>query len=83
MPYFDSHLQYTGGCEFYGAYVGDPLHRFYQMWQQTDGYHGKLFIWTANTAGDDNGAMPPEPDLPGRGADGLLQHGRGRRAHPA
>ncbi len=61
VPYFDSHLQYTGGCEFYGAYVGDPLHRFYQMYQQTDGYHSKLFTWTANTAGDDNGAKPPAP----------------------
>jgi phospholipase C len=35
VPYFDDHLQYTGGCEFYGPYVGDPLHRFYQMAQQT------------------------------------------------
>ena len=61
VPYFDSHLQYTGGCEFYGAYVGDPLHRFYQMYQQTDGYHGKLNVWVPNTAGDDNGAMPPAP----------------------
>ncbi len=65
VPYFDSHLQYTGGCEFYGAYVGDPLHRFYQMYQQTDGYHGKLFVWTPNTAGDDNGAKPPQPIFQG------------------
>ena len=61
VPYFDSHLEYTGGCEFYGAYTGDPLHRFYQMYQQTDGYHGKLSVWTPNTAGDDNGAKPPAP----------------------
>ena len=61
VPYFDSHLQYSGGCEFYGAYVGDPLHRFYQMYQQTAGYHGKLNTWVANTAGDDNGATPPAP----------------------
>jgi phospholipase C len=61
VPYFDSHTEYTGGCEFYGAYVGDPLHRFYQMYQQTDGYHGKLNTWVANTAGDDNGATPPAP----------------------
>jgi acid phosphatase len=65
VPYFDSHLQYTGGCEFYGAYVGDPLHRFYQMYQQTDGYHGKLFVWTPSTAGDDNGAKPPQPIFQG------------------
>ena len=60
VPYFDDHSQYTGGCEFAGAYVGDPIHRFYQMWQQTAAYQGRLFTWVANTAGDDNGAVPPE-----------------------
>jgi phospholipase C len=61
VPYFDSHLQYSkfGQCEFYGAYVGDPIHRFYQMWQQTTSNQGRLFNWVANTAGDDNGAIPP------------------------
>ena len=60
VPYFDSHLEYSkfGQCEFYGAYVGDPLHRFYQMWQQSTAYQGRLFNWVANTAGDDNGAVP-------------------------
>ena len=61
VPYFDDHLQYQGGCEFYGAYVGDPLHRFYQMTQQTLGYDAMLNTWVANTAGDDNGAIPPAP----------------------
>jgi phospholipase C len=61
VPYFDDHLQYAGGCEFYGAYVGDPLHRFYQMTQQTLGYQAMLNTWVANTAGDDNGAIPPAP----------------------
>ncbi len=62
VPYFDSHVQYSnlGQCEFFGAYTGDPLHRFYQMWQQT-AYHYRLATWVANTAGDDNGAVPPEP----------------------
>jgi phospholipase C len=63
VPYFDTHLQYAkqGQCELYGAYVGDPIHRFYQMWQQSVGYHYRLATWVANTAGDDNGAMPPDP----------------------
>jgi acid phosphatase len=61
VPYFDDHLEYSGGCEFYGAYVGDPLHRFYQMSQQTLGYGARLNTWVANTAGDDNGAIPPAP----------------------
>ena len=32
VPYFDDHGQYNqfGTCEFNGAVVGDPLHRFYQ-----------------------------------------------------
>ncbi|HEX8004805.1 MAG TPA: alkaline phosphatase family protein [Trebonia sp.] len=61
VPYYDSHSEYSGGCEFTGAYVGDPLHRFYQMWQQSVGYHNRLATWVANTAGDDNGAIPPAP----------------------
>jgi acid phosphatase len=61
VPYFDSHLQYSqfGQCELFGAYVGDPLHRFYQMWQQTTASKSRLNTWVANTAGDDNGAAPP------------------------
>ena len=64
VPYFDSHREYAGGCESDGAYVGDPLHRFYQMYQQTSD-HGKLNVWAANTAGDDNGAHPPAPIFQG------------------
>jgi phospholipase C len=63
VPYFDSHLQYAklGQCGLFGAYVGDPIHRFYQMWQQSTAVQGRLNTWVANTAGDDNGAIPPEP----------------------
>jgi phospholipase C len=67
VPYLDDHIQYGqfGQCEFYGAYVGDPIHRFYQMWQQYGTHHGQLNTWVANTAGDDNGAVPPEPTFQG------------------
>jgi len=61
VPYLDSHSQYAGGCELTGAYVGDPLHRFYQMWQQMTVDNGRLNTWVANTAGDDNGLVPPAP----------------------
>jgi acid phosphatase len=63
VPYFDSHTEYAkyGQCEFYGAYVGDPLHRYYQMSQQSLGYRDRLATWVANTAGDDNGTIPPAP----------------------
>jgi len=61
VPYFDSHLEYSsfGQCELFGAYIGDPLHRFYQMWQQTALPGDRLGTWVANTAGDDNGTNPP------------------------
>jgi acid phosphatase len=63
VPYFDDHIEYSsfGQCEFYGAFVGDPIHRFYQMWQQYGSHNGQLNTWVANTAGDDNGANPPAP----------------------
>ena len=60
VPYFDNHGTLGGGCEFYGAYVGDPIHRFYQMWQQTHEGDKRLFTWTAETAGFDNGDIPPD-----------------------
>jgi phospholipase C len=67
VPYFDSHLEYSsfGQCELFGAYVGDPIHRFYQMWQQSAQPGDHLQTWVANTAGDDNGANPPAPIFQG------------------
>ena len=44
----------------YAAYTGDPVHRFFQMWQDYDG--GKLdkFVWVEETIGTgSNGAAPP------------------------
>ncbi len=67
VPYFDDHVAYSshGQCEFYGAYTGDPIHRFYQMWQQYGSHNGQLNTWVANTSGDDNGANPPAPIFQG------------------
>jgi acid phosphatase len=63
VPYTDDHLEYSqyGQCELFGAYVGDPLHRFYQMWQQTTMSGDHLQTWVQQTAGDGNGATPPGP----------------------
>jgi len=63
VPFFDGHEEYAerGVCQLYGAYVGDPLHRFYQMYQQVAGGAKDLFTWVAGTAGDSNGAGPPTP----------------------
>lgn len=45
--------------------TGDPVHRFFQMWQQTGGNNldHSLFTWVANTVGTggDNGANGPTP----------------------
>jgi phospholipase C len=45
----------------YSAYVGDPLHRFYQMAQEIGRNQNRLWTWVHQTAGDDNGAIPPAP----------------------
>jgi acid phosphatase len=34
------------------AAVGDPVHRFFQMWQQFDGGRNDLFVWVAETSGE-------------------------------
>jgi acid phosphatase len=36
----------------YAAPVGDPVHRFFQMWQQVDGSKRDLFVWVAETSGE-------------------------------
>ena len=57
----------------YDSYTGDPVHRFYQMWQQLDcdaartrpenpgGCLGDLFVWVAVTAGNGKGKPPASP----------------------
>jgi phospholipase C len=63
VPYYDSHSQYSasGTCEFIGAFVGDPLHRFYQMYQEISEGANDLWTWVHETAGDSNGDPPPNP----------------------
>jgi acid phosphatase len=36
----------------YTATVGDPVHRFFQMWQQVDGGRRDLFVWVDETSGE-------------------------------
>ena len=63
VPYFDGHGAYNqyGTCEFNGAYVGDPIHRFYQMYQEISNGTNDLWTWVHETAGDSNGNPPPNP----------------------
>ena len=53
--------QITRYVPYIDSYVGDPLHRFYQMWQEQDKGKHDLYTWVHQTAGDDNGAIPPKP----------------------
>jgi acid phosphatase len=44
----------------YAAYTGDPVHRFFQMWQDFDGGRMDKFVWVEETIGTgSNGAPPP------------------------
>ena len=44
------------------AYTGDPVHRFFQMWQQFDEGRNDLFPWVATTIGmGSEGKPPPVP----------------------
>ncbi len=65
------------GCPAPGARVGDPLHRFYQMWQQNDGNRHDQYVWTTNTAGDDNGVVPPAPIAQGAVSMGFYNVAQG------
>ena len=45
----------------YAAYTGDPVHRFFQMWQDVDGGLNDKFVWVEETIGTgSNGAAPPQ-----------------------
>ena len=47
----------------YGAHTGDPIHRFFQMWQQIDGGANDLYVWVAETAGSGMDNEPPRSPL--------------------
>jgi len=68
----------------YDAYTGDPVHRFYQMWQQLDcsvehathdnpsGCTNDLFAWVEQTVSTgSNGNPPPTPLVDREGARAL------------
>ncbi|HAF00646.1 MAG TPA: hypothetical protein DCG63_05070, partial [Methylophilaceae bacterium] len=55
----------------YHSTLGDPVHRFFQMWQQTggDNHQPDLFAWTASTAGTGNETTGITADNPGQGGE--------------
>ena len=63
------------------AATGDPVHRFFQMWQQTGGDNARLdlFTWVAVTTGKGADTIGVAPADPGQGGEGMgfvnVQHG--------
>jgi phospholipase C len=43
----------------YAAYTGDPVHRFFQMWQDVDGGRHDKFVWVEETIGTGSNGNPP------------------------
>jgi len=43
----------------YAAYTGDPVHRFFQMWQDVDGGKHDKFVWVEQTIGTGSNGNPP------------------------
>jgi len=55
-------FQITGYTAYQLSYTGDPVHRFFQMWQQFEGGRDDLFTWVATTIGTcSEGKPPPDP----------------------
>ena len=42
----------------YNAYTGDPVHRFFQMWQDIDGGKNDKFVWVEQTIGTGSNGAP-------------------------
>ncbi|MFO1101974.1 MAG: alkaline phosphatase family protein [Methylocystis sp.] len=42
----------------YAAYTGDPVHRFFQMWQDWDGGELDKFVWVEETIGTGSNGQP-------------------------
>ncbi len=62
-------FQITQYVPYTNAYVGDPVHRFFQMWQQMDEGAMDLFVWSATTVGwGPNSSPTPTPGNTFQGA---------------
>jgi phospholipase C len=42
----------------YASYTGDPVHRFFQMWQDIDGGKHDKFVWVEETIGTGSNGKP-------------------------
>ncbi|MHB8421980.1 MAG: alkaline phosphatase family protein [Leptospirales bacterium] len=52
-------FQITRYVPYLNAYVGSPVHRFFQMWQQIDQGRSDLFPWVGMTVGNGSDGNPP------------------------
>lgn len=54
-----------------GVTTADPVHRFFQMWQQTGGTNENLdmYTWVAVTTGQGGGTVGVTPENPGQGGE--------------
>ena len=58
----DGPFQLSHYAPYQLSFTGDPVHRFFQMWQQFDGGRSDLFPWVATTIGmGSEGKPPPVP----------------------
>lgn len=57
----------------YDAYIGDPMHRFFQMWQQANKGKNDLFVWVNQKTGigPQNGAYSPTPENTHQGGEAM------------
>jgi acid phosphatase len=54
-------FQLTKYVPYQLSFTGDPVHRFFQMWQQVDEGRMDLFAWVAETVGTGPQNFPPAP----------------------
>jgi phospholipase C len=52
----------TPGATYCGGFTGDPVHRFFQMWQDYDGGKRDLFTWVGETIGTGSNGIPTPSD---------------------
>jgi acid phosphatase len=58
-------FQMTNSLAPYSSHFGDPVHRFFQMWQMTDKGKHDLFAWVGVTAGIGSQNFFPGAPVPG------------------
>ena len=56
----------------YDAHTGDPMHRFFQMWQQASTGKNDLFVWVNQTVGvGPQNSPPPTPAYTFQGGEAM------------